>query len=136
MNRKKFLIAAGAATTVALISIPIFKSKLKRTWKDNPLQSPESLSYFCDAEMINKIGMAYRSQVPAENSQEKLKAILLTDASGKTLDEKSKSKIAAAIEKRVKSEFDNYQTLILEGWVVSPTEARQCALYTFGKVQA
>ena len=32
--------------------------------------------------------------------------------------------------KKTKEDFDNDQTVVVDGWVLSKTEARQCALYS------
>ena len=34
------------------------------------------------------------------------------------------------MQQKVRADFENGETLVIQGWVLSQTEARQCALYS------
>jgi hypothetical protein len=42
----------------------------------------------------------------------------------------SNSEIYELLENKIKEEFSAYKTIIVSGWIISPTEARQCALFS------
>jgi hypothetical protein len=128
MNRRTFLIAGVAAT--AAITIPILKCRSHTFLTDNPLMRPRVLANFCDAKTIREIGDSYRAQVPAEDRLEKLREILLTDEDGKKCDAPNDEAISELLNKKVNREFKEGKIIVEDGWVVSKTEARQCALYS------
>ncbi|HNG63445.1 MAG TPA: hypothetical protein PLK54_06810, partial [Ferruginibacter sp.] len=56
--------------------------------------------------------------------------LLLSDASGKQVSSSDKEAVALLIEKKTLEDFNTSRILILKGWVISVTEARQCALFS------
>jgi len=128
MNRRTFLIAGVAAT--AVITIPILKCRSHTFLTDNPLMRPLVLANFCDAKTIREIGDSYRAQVPAENRLEKLRELLLTDEQGRKSDAPNDDSISEMLNKKVNCEFKEGKIVVEDGWVLSKTEARQCALYS------
>ena len=128
MNRRTFLIAGVAAT--AVITIPILKCRSHTFLTDNPLMRPTVLANFCDANTIREIGDSYRAEVPAENRLEKLRELLLTDEKGRKPDAPNDDAISELLNKKVNREFKEGKIVIEDGWVLSKTEARQCALYS------
>lgn len=127
MKRRTFILASSAAA--AAIAVPWSYARYQNSeWKRRPLMHPLVLSHFCDEETIRKIGTAYRTIVPSENSKEKLSSLLLSEAhktglgiSGNTFDDSQFNMLAV-------EDFKSQNLLILNGWVLSQTEARQCAL--------
>ena len=128
MNRRTFLIAGVAAT--AAITFPILKCRSHFFSVDNPLMRPTVLARFCDANTIREIGDCYRAQVPAENRLDKLRELLLTDEQGKKPDMSNDEAISKLLDKKVSREFKEGKIVIEDGWVLSKTEARQCALFS------
>jgi hypothetical protein len=128
MNRRTFLIAGVAAT--AAITFPVLKCRTHTFLTDSPLMRPTVLANFCDANTIRKIGDHYRAQVPAENRLEKLRELLLTDEQGRKPDVPDEDAISELLNKKVNKEFKEGKIVIEEGWVLSKTEARQCALFS------
>lgn len=130
MRRRKFIgIAAFGATAVGLSGIGCldpnkgFGSVLNR-----PLQ----LSHICDIKTIREIGVAYRGKVPGDNDPKKLVKVLLTDASGNKIPESpDDTGIASLLDQKIKQDFETDNIVIVNGWILSATEARQCALFSF-----
>jgi len=95
------------------------------------LSLPSTMATINESTTITEVGKAYMEQVPSENSPEKLIDELLINSKGdnipKTTDSKTLQKM---MSQKVKSDFDNGETVVVRGWVLSRTEARQCALYS------
>jgi len=127
MNRKKFLlISAVVATSIAL---PIVKYGLADK-PNNPLEYPAILNQFCDEQEIVAIGKKYRKLAPAEDKKELLEKLLLTDKAGNRIASNSYSAITDCLNQKIHGEFIEKKTVIANGWVISITEARQCALFS------
>lgn len=128
MKRRAFIGAAVAATVV--IAVPAVFTSCRRNGRKDPLNIPYVLEKFCDENEIREIGKRYRLQVPMENTKEKLSELLLANKEGKSDRNLSNSAIDKLLEKKIKEEFSAYKTIIVNGWIISPTEARQCALFS------
>jgi len=130
MRRRTFVwlsILAGIS-----IAMPVFiKTRLNARRK--PLIIPDVLSHFCDEETIREIGLNYRSRFPAENSRKKLIELLLPG------NKESKSSASEGnfdgdeLKKHIINEFHSNEIILINGWVLTATEARQCALLSFTK---
>lgn len=130
MNRRKFIIAS-AAVGAAAATIPWgYKQYEEFKWKSHPLIYPPVLSQFCDQETIKKIGQEYRNSFPAENSKEQLTSLILNKV--KTPESGSSEISVNDVLLKIQSEkdFKEEKLVILKGWVLSQTEARQCALFS------
>ena len=123
MKRKSFIISAA---TVA-IGVPL-AYYYRNNHNYNPLYTPALLSTFCSERTLKEIGVEYRKLVPQENEAQKLKNILLTEQSGKKIRISDKDGIAKLINDKMQEEFINAKVLIINDWIISITEARQCAL--------
>jgi hypothetical protein len=129
MKRRTFILAT---TTVALgvISIPVIRYYNKRTKNYDPLIMPFELGRFCDEKAIRAIGDQYRKQVPRENDKTILKELLLSGNDGKRIPGTDKIALMELLDKKVYTDFADNKIHILTGWVISTTEARQCALFS------
>lgn len=128
MKRKNFLIISAVAVTAVAVSA--IKLTHRRKTRDKPLEQPRILGNFCSDEDIRAIGSSYRNFAPAESKKEKLIELLLTDENGKQLNSKNNSSISDWLDARTDKEFKDDKTLVMAGWVITVTEARQCALYS------
>lgn len=128
MKRKNFLLITAAALTVA--TIPVYRYYKKRSRYYNPLITPEDLSRFCDEKVIREIGMIYRDMAPAENQKKKLTDLLLTGDDGKVTGTSDDLAVFELLEKKIQKDFNEYHLQVIKGWVISTTEARQCALFS------
>jgi hypothetical protein len=130
MKRKKFILITSAAA-LAIASVPAYNYYKKKSKYYNPLTTPDDLNRFCDDKIIREIGTSYRTMVPAENEKTKLTNLLLTGEDGKLADRSDNVAVWELIDKKVRNEFHDYnKLLVIKGWVISPTEARQCALFS------
>lgn len=94
---------------------------------------PAFLTNVCDDKTINAIGMAYRARNPEEAKLDKLMPLLL-GACGESPDrshnEADYNRLMQKLDTVVRDDFAGGRVLTLSGWVLSLTEARQCALYS------
>ncbi|HMU45709.1 MAG TPA: hypothetical protein PKC72_05025 [Chitinophagaceae bacterium] len=90
---------------------------------------PRILGEFCDESVIREIGKNYRGRVTQEDNEAQLKELLLSNHQGK-ISETSRSEVIKLLDKKITEEFHNNQTTIEKGWILSITEARQCALFS------
>jgi hypothetical protein len=122
MQRRTF-IHLSAYTALALTLPTIDGCGLNST--DKVLSQPLFFSHLVDIKTINETGLAYRKLFPAENSQSVLNKLLLgSNASS------DKTMIQKQLDAQVEQDFKAGKTVTAKGWVLSITEARQCALYS------
>lgn len=97
--------------------------------KEMAVAQPYLLSQLVDDKTINQAGLAYRKTHAAEDNKEKLWQLLLGDKDAAL----GKGEIQAMLDKQVTADFKQGNILVVKGWVLSVTEARQCALYSLLK---
>lgn len=89
------------------------------------LARPGLLDLLGDEALVRRLGAHYRSAFPAEGEAKALRAAVLAGKSpGVSLPEH--------LETRIRDDFRDGRTVVLEGWVLARTEARQCALCSLG----
>jgi|SRR5689334_2242038 len=71
--------------------------------------APSDLLSMLGPERVRDIGEQYRRLVPEENDW---------------------TRLSAPIPARVRYDFETGRTVLVNGWVLSVTEARQCALFS------
>jgi hypothetical protein len=67
------------------------------------------------------VGKEYQKKFPKENNEQKLAKLLLKDAlneDGTTM----------TLEQKIITDYKMDNTVLLDGWILSVTEGRQCAL--------
>jgi len=126
MKRRTFI----ATATITAIGLPVAYYIKKRISKGDPLTTAEMLSHFCDEAALKEIGIAYRTLVPAENEKQKLTDLVLTLNDGKKINASNWSAVEELVAKKIHDEFVSEQVITVKGWVISKTEARQCALFS------
>ena len=112
MERRRFVILALAGT--AVVSLPLSQCR-SNTERDRP----EHLYSLIGKSKTIEIGKAYVEQFPSERDRKKLTALISA-----TFDEQPASPVNVSIE----NEFRNGKVVIINGWILSLTEARQTAL--------
>ena len=113
MKRRNFVLLAGIGIAGAAIPTWYFKYRTPAYYSE--LAEPLGLAQIWDDSTIISMGNLYREKFPREDSENKLVRLLLQDSS---------SKQGSLGLKIPKSE----NVVILDGWILSKTEARQCAL--------
>ncbi len=120
MKRRKFvLLSSAVGTAIVLKAFASCENALNPEFKSGA----NSLHLIWNHDTIKDIGAKYRALFPMENIGENLKKSLKVDV----LNEYS---IRLELEKRITKDFETDQIVILDGWLISLTEARQCALYS------
>ena len=128
MQRRKFILLSAVAGTATAFGGIQCHSRPPAIY--GVLEKPMSLSQICDVQTIREIGLAYRLQKPEERGADVLADSLLTDASGRSLSSSSDDRlISEFISKKVELDFEKANTVVVSGWILALTEARQCALY-------
>lgn len=132
MKRRNFIIYAS----VVVVGLPAAYYIRKHYWKNDPLISPELLGRFCNEGELREIGTKYRNIAPDENEKQKLTDLLLTNDKNQKLKASDDSAVIELINKKIHDEFVANKTIIIKGWFISITEARQCALLSLNLKQA
>jgi hypothetical protein len=119
-----------AATAGAIISLSfVYKAWVKYRHQD-PYATPEALLDILDEDTCLYLGSRYLALYPAENKADILKAKMLSASKG---DAASHYFGFAATEKVISDtifrEFSLSAMVLIDGWMLSHTEARQCALF-------
>ena len=125
MKRRKFILTAVAIAAIIIVPIGIYRNRHR--FAHDPLVKPDILARFCDEATILKIGRQYRAIVPGENQKEKLTTLILD---GKMQTITSDDGISEWIEEKIQKDFEEEKMVIVDGWILSETEARQCALFS------
>ena len=131
MKRRKFILLS--AVGAAAISIPSVSCRHRNHTLDKTLAHPLLLSHICDAKTIREIGAKYREQVKAEN-KDSFVDHLLTDTAGKAVPESSDTLfVQSVLDQKIHRDFEKGNTVVVKGWILSVTEAQQCALFSLTK---
>lgn len=117
MKRREFieLVAVGAAG----VMLPATASFLPAS------AHPRLLDILHDEELVRDIGWRYREMAPGENDPRVLTDAILGGRQGTI-----SVALSARRDEQVKSDFTAGRTVKVNGWILSVTEARQCALYS------
>jgi hypothetical protein len=75
-------------------------------------------------ERAREIGTRYRATVPRENTA------TLREAISSSQHRQFPWIRSRSIEEQIRDDFAAGRTVVVNGWVLSETEARQCALYS------
>jgi len=126
MKRKNFILLSGLG--ISAIAIPTWYFNYSELEYDCNLKNPEFLSNFLDNESIIEIGKLYLKQVPNENSERKLVSLL-------PVGDFSDNNTLEIIQQQITDDYNSGATIIIDGWILSKTEARQCALFSLTQNQ-
>ena len=126
MKRKKFIyLSIGGAIAIAT---PTLYCRNPDKTLNKTLGQPKFLSSICDPNTLSEIGTAYINKYPAEKKEDQLKGLLLADSTGqptpKTAD------LSLLLDQKITNDFKTEKTVVVSGWILSLTEARQCALFS------
>ena len=90
---------------------------------DAAVDQPQLLTML-GAERVRQLGARYRTATPRENSVDALRAAISNGHRLRT------PLIGTSIDEQVRDDFAEGRTVLVDGWVLSVTEARQCALFS------
>ena len=123
IDRRRFLqlTATGIATIVAGAGCAVDANR------DPKLVARPALLVAMDEAAVRDIGARYRETVPGERDAGALRSAIARDARrGLWLPWKP----SPSLERQVSDDFAAGRTVVVRGWVLSVTEARQCALFS------
>jgi len=128
MNRRVFvklgIFSAGAMT------IPLLHCRSNYQY-NVLLHQPRFLSQICDEKALREIGLAYLKLKPSEEKKNRLVDFLTEESGGKKLNSKAADKeVESFLNNKIRSDFEKNDIVTVKGWVLSLTEARQCALFS------
>jgi hypothetical protein len=89
------------------------------------LATPQLPGVLHDEQVVRDLGRRYRMEVPAEDDVRALtQAIMARQYTTSPLP------LRARVSDQVRRDFADGTTVSLNGWILSVTEARQCALFS------
>ena len=110
MDRREFLcLSLGAA----VLTVPAREDAAAAAAAAHP-----DLLSVLGPEPVRDIGLQYRRLVPEENDSMRLRAAILAPL--------PRMPIVATVRR----DFETGRTVLVNGWVLAATEARQCALFS------
>lgn len=112
MERRKFVFLTLAGT--AAVSLP-----LSHCGGDNDTDFPDFLHSSIGKDKTNEIGKLYVERFPSEADRTKLKQLISETFNGQP---------GTPVNLRIQNEFRTGKIVIINGWILSLTEARQSAL--------
>jgi len=125
MKRRQFLqITVAGSLAFSLPGIKLLSGH-HAPW--HPLAHPGLLS-FLDDRRVWEIGSTYRRVFPQENAPETLRGAILADRG--MSEDLTASNLQQCLDQQVQNDFTRGHTVQVNGWILSVTEARQCALYS------
>lgn len=127
MKRRNFIVLSVLAT--ATVGVPFLNCTAPDLELDKKLAVPQTLSRLFDENTIKAIGKAYGTAHPGEYSLITLEEQLKKNSEGKPVLLNIPAKdVYAILDKNIRNDFETANTIVLNGWVLSLTEARQCAV--------
>jgi hypothetical protein len=127
IDRRRFLqvTAIGIASTVGSAACA------PDAGRDPTALARPALLVAMDEAVVREIGARYRETVPAERDAKAIRSAIARDARrGLWLPWKQ----SPSLEQQISDDFTAGRTVVVNGWVLSETEARQCALFSLGVV--
>jgi hypothetical protein len=121
LDRRRFLQLAGAGMVAGLSTSACARDAAE----DAGALSRPALLEMLGPERVREIGTQYRAAVRTENT-----AATLRDAISSSQHRQFPWIGDRSIEERIRDDFAAGRTVVVSGWVLSETEARQCGLYS------
>lgn len=120
MKRRQFigLAAAGAAGLILPATARASESPFPAS------ANPCLLDVLHDESVVRDIGLCYREMTPDEDNARVLAEAILAEPGSVS------EALGARLDQQVRQDFAGGRTVKVNGWILSVTEARQCALYS------
>jgi len=126
MYRRKFIQASVIGSLGLYLPLP--GCTTSDSQKLAVLSHPQFLERLFDKNTLILIGEGYRKEQQSENDKNTIQQRLLSDISDVDLSDKKATQ--SALDYRIKLDFIEENTIVINGWILSVTEARQCALFS------
>jgi hypothetical protein len=121
VDRRRFLQLAATGMVAGLTT----SACARDTGEEAGALGKPALVEMLGPERAREIGTRYRAAVPGENTADVLRAAIL-----RSQHHKFPWIARRSIEDQIHDDFAAGRTVVVSGWVLSETEARQCALYS------
>ena len=130
MERRSFIVVSVLGF-LGMGLVPLIRWAHRFSGREKALAQPKLLSLLCDSRTIRMLGRAYLVLKPEESRCRELSNDVLGDTTNEVVvQDVDLSLVESKIEKKIKLDFETSNTVILKGWVLSVTEARQCAFFS------
>jgi hypothetical protein len=123
MDREKFINIMSLCSIG--IFIPLISCEGEINDFDRILSFPASISNIFDEDQIVEIGNVYLKQHSNVFSKSELQKEILNHSNEANLEV-----IFYELSQKIKEDFRIGMTIVIEGWILSKTEAQQCALFS------
>ncbi len=130
MKRRKFILSIGLAGVAAILLttfVTVFNNYRKLRGK-KLLQEPNLLLSICNNEAVIALGKIYRKKHIETFSELKLLKLISNDISFE-----QESITEEMLQRKIIDDYKNGETVMVSGWILSKTEAYQCALFSLAK---
>jgi hypothetical protein len=124
LDRRRFLQLTASGVVAGFASAACARESGE---DDERALAQPALLEMLGAERVRRIGARYRAAVPSENSRAALGAAILQSRRRGFLLPWARHR---SIAQQVRDDFAAGRTVVVDGWVLSATEARQCALFS------
>ena len=129
MHRRTFCILSS--TGLASVLLPIASCSEDDTALQTQLSLPATLATINDTDTITGLGQAYLEQVDGENTAALLIDTLMVKPDGGAISPTTDNvTLQRLMSEKIQYDFETGATVVVKGWVLSRTEARQCALFS------
>jgi hypothetical protein len=125
MDRRTFLGLTSAAT----IGVATLGCKAAAGFDERSLATPDIL-YVLGGGAVRTIGARYRSMAGSERTVASLRDAILDS---RPLIARLAGAAKPTLSDLIRDDFTHGRTVVVDGWILSVTEARQCALYSFSR---
>jgi hypothetical protein len=126
VNRRRFLQTIGAALAAGLTSSACAADAAYAEYDAAALARPELLDAL-GAGVVRAIGARYRETTPDERDADALRRAIL---SSRPWAARLRWRRSPSVAELVRGDFADGRTVVVDGWVLAATEARQCALFS------
>jgi hypothetical protein len=124
LKRREFIgMAAAGTASVAWTAIAGDQEPTTQAI----LATPQLLEMLRDQRLVCELGECYRALTPGERTVEALERAILADLEAIA---PATMPLDTRVDGRIQRDFADERTITLRGWILSVTEARQCALYS------
>lgn len=122
MKRRNFILLAAGG--VAVLALPTWFYTFGPMGRDRILATPSLLSNIWDNQTIAETGKEYLRKATGENSEAALAELISNHTSSNTFMLKEELNLL------IVEDFKNERIVMIDGWLLSVTESRQCALFS------
>src|SRR5438105_1427890 len=123
LDRRRFLQLSALGAIAAVADSACARSSDRA---DAALDRPQLLAML-GPERVRQLGEHYRAATPTEINADALRAAI-SNGQGPRIPLLHKS-----IDHQIRDDFEAGRTVLVDGWVLSVTEARQAALYSLSR---